>query len=382
MFQTTTSLRKIIDLKKSLRIIQGGTAASKTFSIIAILIEYAIRVPDLEISIVSESIPHIRRGALRDFLKIMKWTDRYMEERFNRSLLTYTFNNGSKIEMFSADQDAKLRGARRQILFCNEANNLTWESFYQLKIRTSDVTFIDYNPTTEFWVHDEYKNDPNADWLILTYKDNESAPEATIKEIEKAKQKGDSGNQYWKNWYRVYGLGLPGIYQGAVYSNWKEGMFVDNGDVVFGQDFGWSDSPTCLLKVSFDKKQKIIYAQECFYKTGLTQSQIAELNYKFANDSLIIGDSAEPRLINALATGNPKINIIPATKGADSVNFGISLIQDYDLIVSGENLIKELKSYVWLAKGVPQKKNDHLLDCLRMVAIKVLSEPKGEYHIW
>src|SRR5690606_17290486 len=168
-FIYTTAIRKLRQLKKRIKIVPGGTSAGKTFGIIPILIDKAARQPGLEISIVSESIPHLRRGALKDFEKIMKATNRWIEGNYSKSLLKYTFANGSYIEFFGTDQPDKLRGARRSILYINEANNVHFEAYQQLAIRTSQEVWLDFNPTNEFWVHTELQADPDAETLILTY---------------------------------------------------------------------------------------------------------------------------------------------------------------------------------------------------------------------
>ena len=152
-FVYTTAIKKLRKLDKRIRIVPGGTSAGKTYGIIPIEIDYAARHPNTETSIVSESIPHLRRGALKDFEQIMRNTNRWIEGSFNKALLKYTFQNGSYIEFFSADQSDRLRGARRHRLYINEANNINWDAYMQLSIRTRDVIWLDYNPTHEFWVH-------------------------------------------------------------------------------------------------------------------------------------------------------------------------------------------------------------------------------------
>jgi phage terminase large subunit len=146
MLQQTTAQIKIAKLRKRIRIVRGGTSSSKTFSIIPMLITYAVQNPKCEISVVSETIPHLRRGAIRDFLKIMDMVGMYDPLKWNKSSLTYTFSNDSYIEFFSADQPQKLRGARRDVLFVNECNNIDWESYYQMAIRTRKFIYLDYNP--------------------------------------------------------------------------------------------------------------------------------------------------------------------------------------------------------------------------------------------
>ena len=153
MLQKTSAQSKIAALRKRVRIVRGGTSSSKTFSIIPMLITYAVQNPRQEISIVAESIPHLRRGAIRDFLKIMQMVGMYRDSQWNKSSLTYTFSNESFIEFFSADQPDKLRGARRDVLFVNECNNIEWESYYQLAIRTRKFIYLDYNQLLNFgWI--------------------------------------------------------------------------------------------------------------------------------------------------------------------------------------------------------------------------------------
>ncbi len=135
MFQVTTAIRKIYELEKRVKIIQGGTSAGKTFGILPVLIDKCAREKGLEVSVVAETIPHLRRGALKDFLKIMRWTGRYVEDRFNATLLRYEFANGSTMEFFSADNASKLRGARRDVLYINECNNVTFDAYLELSIR-------------------------------------------------------------------------------------------------------------------------------------------------------------------------------------------------------------------------------------------------------
>lgn len=384
MLLQTTAQKKIAKLRKRVRIVQGGTSSSKTFSILPLLIDYATRVSRSEISVVSESVPHLKRGVIRDFKKIMLWSNNWKEESYNRSSMTYNFVNGSWIEFFSADNPSKLRGSRRHILFINECNNVDFESYQQLAIRTSKFIYLDFNPTGEFWVNTEIEGQRNSQKVILTYKDNEAAPKSAIEEILTAKAKAETGNKYWKNWYNVYGLGRQGKLLGAIYENWELGEFQTVGKTVLGQDFGFSNDPSTLLKTNIDKKNKIIYVQECFYLTKLTATQLGDLNKKYAGNDLIIADSSDPRLINSL---KQYCNIEPAIKGQGSIVFGIAMIQDYKLIIDpkSKNLINELKNYVWLEKKsqTPISKFDHLLDALRYSVSYQLANPhKGEYNIW
>lgn len=343
MLVQTTAQSKIAKLKKRIRIVQGGTSSSKTFTILPFLIQYAIQTPNSEISVVAESIPHLRRGAIKDFLKIMNWTGNYNQNNFNKSNLTYKFTNGSYIEFFSADQPDKLRGARRDILFINECNNVTFESYQQLSIRTKKFIYLDYNPTNEFWVHNELMNDENSDFVILTYKDNEALDPAIVKEIEKAKVKAQTSS-YWENWWRVYGLGEIGSLDGVIFNNWQSIDTIPNDArlIGYGLDFGYTNDPTAIIEVYKWNDKRIL--NEICYEKGLSNSQIAK---RITSKMPVYCDSAEPKSIAELKLHG--INAIAVSKGADSINYGISIIQENEYLVTNQstNLISELRKYAW-----------------------------------
>lgn len=382
--QRTTAQRKISKLRKRVRIVQGGTSSSKTFSIIPLLIDYAIAKPNSEISIVSESIPHLRRGALKDFIKIMDWTHIFREEQFNRSTLRYDFTNGSYIEFFSADQSDKLRGARRDVLFVNECNNITFESYHQLAIRTRRFIYLDYNPTSEFWVHKELLSDKDAEMIILTYKDNEALDSELVKEIEKARERAKEST-YWANWWKVYGLGQIGVIDGVIFSNWQIVKQVpDDAELLgYGLDFGFTNDPSALISVH--KFNSELYIKELIYQTRLTNNDIVQRMIELGVDKYkdIIADSAEPKSIEDIYRGGFR-NIYGAKKGADSIRNSIDKLQRYKINIteSSTNLIKEFRGYVWTKDkngnqtGEPIGINDHGIAALRYFALNKLDQTR------
>ena len=385
MLVRTTAVNKIIALKKRIKIIQGGTSAGKTFGIIPVLISKASKHPNLEISIVAESIPHLRRGALKDFINIMKWTSRFFEGRFNKSLLRYDFGNGSYIEFFSADDSSKLRGARRDILYINECNNVTFEVYNELSIRTKREIFLDFNPANEFWVHTELKHEDDSDFLILTYKDNEALDERIVKEIEKNRAKATTSS-YWANWWRVYGLGEIGMLEGVVFSNWKMIDTIPNEAklIGYGLDFGFTNDPTAIIEIYNYNGQRIV--NEIVYQTGLVNNEISK---KLQKNVIAYADSSEPKSIEEIRRTGQLIKGV--TKGQDSVNFGIQIMQSQSYLVTAQstNLIKELRAYCWDRDKTGKQMNkpidnfNHTIDALRYHEMESLGKGSnfGKYAI-
>ena len=385
MLIETTAAKKINALKKRIKIIQGGTSASKTFSTLFILINKAMFYDNLEISVVAESIPHLRRGAVRDFLKIMKWGNRYTETSFNKSYLKYEFQNGSFIEFFSADDASKLRGARRDILYINECNNVSFESYNELSIRTKKEIYLDFNPSNEFWVHNELKGEDDADFIILTYKDNEALDEGIVQQIEKNRLKAKTST-YWDNWWRVYGLGEIGQLQGAVFSNYKliDKIPTEARLIGIGIDFGYTNDPTSIIEVYKHNETRIL--NELTYQTGLLNSDIAKI---LPSNVPCYADSAEPKSIADIQRYG--ITIKGVTKGRDSINYGIDVMQRENYLVTSNstNLIKELRSYCWDTDKTGKRLNkpismyDHAIDAVRYHEMETLGMNKnyGSYNI-
>ena len=386
MFQTTTAIRKLHALKKRKKIIQGGTSAGKTFGILPILIDRCLRTPNLETSVVSESVPHLRRGAIKDFLKIMMYTNRYRDSQWNRGVLKYTFNNGSYIEFFSVEQPDKLRGARRNVLYVNEANNIPFEAYNQLAIRTSGDIWIDFNPTANFWAHKEVAIEDDADFITLTYKDNEALPQTIVDEIELAREKAKT-SEYWANWWKVYGLGQIGSLEGVCIKQWNEIQLPTEARLLcYGMDFGYSNDPTTLIGLY--KYNDAYIFDEVIYQKKLLNSDISNLLTTNNITEVIYADSAEPKSIAELKTYRHKV--LPCTKGKDSIVYGINLINQNKIYVTSRstNLIKELQSYTWVKDREGNTVNkpidafNHCIDAARYAITSQLETPnKGKYFI-
>lgn len=386
MFQSTTAIKKLHALKKRKKVIQGGTSAGKTFGILPILIDRCIRTPLLETSVVSESIPHLRRGAMKDFLKIMIATGRYRDGQWNRSSLKYTFTNGSYIEFFSVEQPDKLRGARRNVLYVNEANNIPFEAYNQLAIRTSGDIWIDFNPTANFWAHKEVATEDDADFITLTYLDNEALPETIVKDIESARDKAKD-SAYWHNWWQVYGLGKVGSLDGVCLTGWEEIKLPEEARLLcYGMDFGYSNDPTTVIGLY--KYNDAYIFDEVLFQKKLLNSDISNLFRANDINGIVYADSAEPKSIAELRTYGHKV--LPCTKGKDSIVYGINLINQNKIYITNrsKNLIKELQSYSWMKDregntiNKPIDAFNHCIDACRYAITSQLQTPnKGKYFI-
>lgn len=382
MFRKTTAQTKIAKLRKRVRVVQGGTSASKTFSIIPFLITYAINTPNQVISIVAESMPHLKRGAIKDFLNIMQMTGLYQDSQFNRTDFKYKFQSGSYIEFFSADQPDRLRGARRDVLFVNECNNVSFEAYHQMAIRTAKFIYLDYNPTAEFWVHTELLGDIDTDFVILTYKDNEALDPAIVKEIEKAQEKAKT-SEYWNNWWKVYGLGETGLLQGVIFPNWKviDTLPPEARLICGGLDFGYTNDPSA--GVLMYKYNDSYIMDEVVYQTEMVNQDLYHALKEFKTNW--IADSAEPKSIEELRRAG--LNILPTAKGSDSILYGIQLLQGKNIVVTkrSTNIIKEMRNYSWdknkqgetLQK--PIDRFNHAMDAIRYIALNNFNNNYGKY---
>ena len=357
------NLRALIN-GKNLIINQGGSSSSKTYSILQLII-YMMYHPTVEnktFSIVSESYPHLQKGAMFDFFNILKKDNIYNSDNHNISQSTYKINTNI-LQFFSVEDESKVRGPRRDFLFVNEANNIKFDTFRQLNMRTLCTTFIDFNPVAEFWAH-QLLGQPNVEYIHSTYKDNRFTPQKVVDEIERLKDIDP-------NWYRIYALGEIGSTEGLVFNNFTIDNFELSDKKYFGLDFGFTNDPTCLVSVF--KKGDTLYVDELFYQTNLTNQDISNMFIQVGlrkSSDIIYCDSAEPKSIEELHRLGWIVK--PSIKGPDSITTGINTLKQHKIVISKRslNLIKEMRNYSWMKDKNNQYINkpigiDHAIDALR-----------------
>lgn len=380
-YVATTATRKVMNLQKRIRALQGGTSASKTISALLFLIDLAQRdkLPTTT-SIVSESFPHLKRGAIKDFLSIMQEHGYFKDARWNKTDYTYKFETGSVIEFFSADQPGKVRGPRRDRLFINEANNIQFETFEQLEVRTKEFIILDWNPTNEFWFYTDVKDKrDDVEWIILTYKDNEALDPEIVRTIEQRKGR--------KGWWQVYGLGQLGEVEGKIYKDWQiiDGIPHEARLERYGLDYGYSNDPSALIAVYYYNGGYIL--DEILFQKGMSNKQIADTLIN-SNSALVVADSAEPKSNDEIKSYG--INIVGAEKGRDSVVNGIQLVQNERISVTKRsvNLIKEYRNYLWMTDKLgkiinePEHTFSHSMDAVRYAIVSMVKPELTDISVY
>ena len=357
---------------------EGGSRSSKSYSVVQLLIHIAISKPNTRISMVSHSLPHIKRGVYRDFKNILEQWNIWDEKDFRYTDFIYTFKNGSYIELFGLEDPDKAKGPARDILFVNEANLISKALFDQLLIRTTGQSFLDWNPADFIsWVY-EVADNPKNKRIHSTYLNNISnLSESQIRNIEQYKDLPD--DFMWK----VYGLGERGSAKEIIYTQWKQYDQAPDGDVFYGLDFGYVH-PAALIKVTHHEGQN--YFEEIIYQSGLTLSDLSRLiKEKLPERATIYADAAEPKSIEELYRQG--FNIKPAVK---DVWAGIVKMKSYpiNLHYNSKNLRREFMSYKWKKDKndnvieEPVKANDDLMDACRYAVFTHLTKLKFEVSVF
>lgn len=364
---------------------EGGTRSSKTYSELQVFKTIADHSTSKEVevnTIVSHSLPHLEGGAIRDFDKILSSEGVDLSVAKKKHPVIYTIGN-QVFEFIGFDKPGKALGAARKRLFINEANKMPFDICHQLMQRTTETIFIDYNPSNEFWIEQEgYKDRKDSIVIHSTFLDNiQNLTKGQLAELMEAKRKAEIEETngikgYWYNYWRVYGLGLPGIIEGTILTNWSIGEFDSKLAHGYGLDFGVKDQDA-MIKCAIDKKTKKVYWQEKIYKNNLSTSDLRNLISNSIENikDLIIADTAGKRTIKDFRND---FNI----RGVDKPKIveSIKLLMDFEIIISPEskNLISEIKGWTWLDKKgeIPSDENNHLLDAGRYIFWTLMKKRK------
>ena len=360
---------------------RGGTRSTKTYSALQFLVVLAVGSKRKRvISVVSETLPHLKKGAIRDFEEILQ-NEKLIagalrdDPRWNATDRIFSFESGTIIEFFSADSPGKVHGPSRDILFINEGQNIRWETANQLMIRSREFVIVDYNPTHEFWAHSELGPDPRFRQIVSTYKDNRFLTPAQIEDIEKGKKNA--------NWWRVYGLGQTGQLEGVIYDFEQIDEMPDAAGLIRigGLDYGFTNSKTAGVEVLADVKRKRLYVDEMFYGSGMHNFDIIRaLNaHGFPKSTRLYADCAEPKANSEIKLAG--FNVWPSDKGKE-ITFQISWLQQWEIFVTktSTNVIHEMRNYLWDVDrdgnklNQPIKKFGHAMDAFRYAAFGQLAD--------
>lgn len=381
---TSVFSRNLEAYNQNLRVIvnKGSTRSSKTWSILQLLYGIAsLSTKPRLISIISESMPHLKKGCMRDFENMLRSEGKWNPKSWNATDKVYRINN-SHIEFFSADQPGKVHGPARDILYINECINITYETYRQLAIRTTETIFLDYNPCHEFWVDDKVLPRTESVLINSTYRDNEYLSPAQIQEIE--------SNINDTEWWQVYGLGQTGSKIGLIMQNWDivSCMPQSYKKRWIGIDFGFTNDPTAIIDIRLTEGE--LWIDELLYKRGYDNLMIAnhleECN--IPHETVIIADSAEPKSIQEIR--NCGWNIEAANKGRDSILTGVAILNRYPkhITQNSSNIVNEYRNYRWNTDksgnplNVPIDRFNHTIDAQRYVALNKLLQKGGfDYYV-
>lgn len=361
--------------------LQGSARSSKTYNTLIWLIMFCLNTPNTRLSVVRKTLPALKFSVFVDFKEILMKMNLFNPKRLNKSDLVYSFANGSWIDFFSTDNEQKLRGRKRDILFVNEANELSYLEWEQLVMRTTRLAMLDYNPSfsDEHWIC-QLNAEPKTYHFVSTYRDNPFLERKVVEEIESLKHKNE-------NLWRIYGLGQQAIVEGLIFTNVH---FVEKmPDLVkqryVGMDFGFTNDPTAIVEVGIVESEKRIYIDEIMYRTQMLTTDIIRVLKSEADRKKVISESADPRLIQEIYRAG--VNIHPVKKFQGSIDAGITKMQEYTIFITQRsvNVTKEFKNYVYhkdkegKITNTPVDAFNHAIDAVRYVVLNEIlgGQPKA-----
>lgn len=363
---------------KTIISLQGSSRSAKTYNILIYLIIYLLKSPLTRLSIIRKTLPAIKGSVLIDFKDILIKMNLWVDTDFNKTELIYKFSNGSWVEFFSTDNEQKIRGRKRDILFVNEANEITLLEWQQLKMRTTKFSILDYNPSfsEDHWIESENK-DPDTYHFISTYLDNPFLEQKIIDDIEKLRDKN-------KSLWTVYGLGLRSVIEGRIFESFEivEEIPSDVRWFRIGMDFGYTNDPTAIVRVAI--RGEDMWLDELCYRTRMLTNEIIDFLKKECKYDKIISESADPRLIDEIY--NAGLNIHAVEKYAGSINAGLTKMKEFNIKITkrSTNTKKEFENYVyaqdkdgkWLNQ--PAGGFDHIVDSARYVVLAEILAKGGK----
>lgn len=356
---------------------QGGTRSSKTYSIAQIFITLLYQESGQVFTIVRKTLPALKFSAMKDFFDIMKDAEIYEELGHNKTELTYR-ENDNEVEFLAVDQPQKIRGRKRKILWMNEANEMSYEDFQQLNLRTTGTIFMDYNPSDEFhWIYEQVLTRKDSCFIQSTYKDNTFLDKETVAEIERLKEVD-------KNYWKIYGLGERGTAETTIYTHWQYcDKLPEGGELVYGLDFGYNNATALTANKIYDDN---VYSDETLYESHVTNSDLIDHIKGLGIKTYIYCDSAEPGRIEELQRAGIKAR--PSNK---SVTDGIDTLKARKWFITKRsvNLLKEIRAYRWKEKPASDKNdpdepvqvNDHALDSVRYAVHTHLTQQKPQIYV-
>lgn len=378
MFKTGPLYLANLNSSADIVVNQGGTSSGKTYSILQALCSIAISQAKQTITVAGQDIPNLKVGAMRDTETIIEGSPELQSlllKPFNKTERTYTFKSGSIIEFKSYDDAQDAKSGKRDYLFVNEANGISFDVYSELQLRTRKKVFIDYNPNAMFWVHEKVIGQKGVQLIISDHRHNPFLEQRQRDKIEALK---DIDLDLWK----VYARGMTGKIEGLIFRNWAIIEEVPEGCRFIGNglDFGFTNDPTANVDVWMQDGCLII--DERLYSTGLTNQDICkELeSLGIPKRRGIIADSAEPKSIEEIQRQGWAIE--PAQKGKDSINISIGGIKNYGIKITrnSTNLRKELMNYKWKvdrSTGNPTNEPidafNHAIDAVRYVYLNRLN---------
>jgi phage terminase large subunit len=352
-------------------LLQGGTRSGKTYSVIYYIIDLCRNYSGLEIDICRNEFAALKATVWKDFKEVLIAHNLYDVTDHHKTDKIYMLNNNI-INYYGADDPKKIHGRKRGILWLNEAHQFDEETVDQLFPRTTHKIIMDYNPSmpTEHWLDEYIRDFPPC---ITDYTMNPHLTSAQVTDIERKRN-----NPYW---WSVYGTGQRTKPTGSIFNDWKEGEFNDSLPYIYGMDFGYVNDPTTLVKVAKDNNN--IYIKQLIYAKELSTEKIIEvLSGYVEKNELIVADNAEPRLIAEIQQAG--FNIVPCTKGPDSVRLGLVKMMDYTIVSEEKDyeMHRELNNYVWNDKksNTPIDNYNHLIDAARY-AFDELTQENSFYFV-